>query len=262
MSFADPIALGRTGLTVGRLGIGASYGVPASAIEEAFERGLNYFYWGSLRRAGMMHAIHNLAPRHRDRLVVAIQSYTRWARLLNYSVHRAIRSLKIDHADVLILGLHNKPPSARLLDAAIRLRERGMVRFLAISCHHRPAFQQYIREGTFDILQVRYNAAHRGAEIEVFPHLPDHGGPGVTAYTATRWGKLICSRRIPPGLNRPTAVDCYRFVLSHPAVHLVMTGPKDAAQMRENLTVLDADIMSTEESTRMRQVGDLVHDKP
>jgi aryl-alcohol dehydrogenase-like predicted oxidoreductase len=262
MSFADPVMLGRTGLTVGRLGIGSSYGVPASAIEEAFERGLNYLYWGSFRREGMMRAIHNLAPRHRDRLVIAVQSYSRWVGLLNVSVRRALKSLKIDYADVLVLGLHNEPPSPRLVAAAIKLKEQGLVRFLAISCHHRPTFQHYIREGEFDILQVRYNAAHRGAENEVFCYLPEHNGPGIAAYTGTRWGRLIHSRKIPSSLRRPTAVDCYRFVLTHPAVHMVMTGPKSAAQMRENLATLDAGPMSPEELAWIRQVGDAVHGRP
>ena len=46
----DRALLGRTGLPVGRLGISASYGVPTAAVEEAFERGVNYLYWGSIRR--------------------------------------------------------------------------------------------------------------------------------------------------------------------------------------------------------------------
>jgi hypothetical protein len=49
MNFNQPRTLGLTGLEVGRLGIAASYGVPAKAFEEAFERGCNYFYWGSRR---------------------------------------------------------------------------------------------------------------------------------------------------------------------------------------------------------------------
>ena len=41
----EPRILGRTGLQVGRMGIAASYGVPAAAVERAFEHGVNYFYW-------------------------------------------------------------------------------------------------------------------------------------------------------------------------------------------------------------------------
>ena len=46
--------LGGTGLKVGRLGLAASYGAPAEAFEEAFEKGCNYFYLGSGRhKTGM-----------------------------------------------------------------------------------------------------------------------------------------------------------------------------------------------------------------
>ena len=43
-------ALGGTGLKVGPLGMAASYGAPAEAFEEAFDRGCNYFYLGVGRR--------------------------------------------------------------------------------------------------------------------------------------------------------------------------------------------------------------------
>ncbi len=93
----------------------------------------------------------------------------------------------------------------------------------------------------------------------MFPYLPEGHPFGITVYTATRWGALVRSRKIPADMKRPTAVDCYRFVLSHPAVHLVMTGPKDAEEMRANLGVLDAGPMSSEEMAWMRRVGDAVY---
>src|SRR6266849_4850082 len=63
--------LGRTGLRVGRLGVAASYGVPAAAVERAFEQGVNYFYWGTFRRGGFGEAIRHLAPQ-RDRFILVI----------------------------------------------------------------------------------------------------------------------------------------------------------------------------------------------
>ena len=52
MSFSEPVTLGHTGLSVGRMGLGAGYGAPAAAFEMAFDRGCNYFYWTS-RKSGM-----------------------------------------------------------------------------------------------------------------------------------------------------------------------------------------------------------------
>ena len=38
-AFTEKRILGRTGLAVGRLGVGTSYGVDAASLSEAFERG-------------------------------------------------------------------------------------------------------------------------------------------------------------------------------------------------------------------------------
>jgi hypothetical protein len=51
MDFSQPILLGRTGLKVGRLGVAAGYGAPTKAFEEAFDKGCNYFYFGSCRNS-------------------------------------------------------------------------------------------------------------------------------------------------------------------------------------------------------------------
>ena len=47
MIFSEKATLGRTGLRVGRLGISSSFDAPAMAFEEAFERGCNYYTWGT-----------------------------------------------------------------------------------------------------------------------------------------------------------------------------------------------------------------------
>ncbi|MCF6248967.1 MAG: hypothetical protein L3J69_16655 [Desulfobacula sp.] len=53
----DYTVLFDTGLTVDRLGVASSYGAPAEAFEEVFEKGCNYFYLGSGRhRSGMKKA--------------------------------------------------------------------------------------------------------------------------------------------------------------------------------------------------------------
>jgi hypothetical protein len=59
-SLLEPTTLGRTGLKVGRLGVSASYGMPAAAVEMAFERGMNYLYWGSLRHGAFADALRHL----------------------------------------------------------------------------------------------------------------------------------------------------------------------------------------------------------
>lgn len=255
----DRILLGRTGLAVSRVGIGASYGISALGCREAFDMGVNYFYWGSLRRKGMAEAIRELAPRYRDQMVVVLQSYSRVAAVIPWSVKRALRQLGLECADILLLGWFNRPPREGIVEKCMELKDRGIVRYLGVSCHHRPTFQRYIADGVFDVLMARYNAAHRGAEREVFPYLPAEGGPGIVCYTATRWGSLLSPRRVPAGEKVPRAIDCYRFVLSHPGVHVCLTGPANEHEMREALEALERGPLGEEELAWMRRVGDHVH---
>jgi len=71
MSYRNHRNLGRTGMSVSRLGIGSGYGVPSTAVERAFhDYGINYLYWSLSRRGGMTRAIRNLSPHHRDELVI------------------------------------------------------------------------------------------------------------------------------------------------------------------------------------------------
>jgi aryl-alcohol dehydrogenase-like predicted oxidoreductase len=261
MSFKGQRTLGRTGLKVGRLGVACSYGAPAAAFEEAFERGVNYFYWGSTRKDAMAQAIrHIIAGGKRDQLVILLQSYSRSARLMELFFHRGLKKLGIATADILLLGWHNRPPSPRILERAERMREKGMFRYLAVSGHHRPLFPDLAPDNRFDLFHVRYNAAHRGAETEIFPKLPAGDAPGTVTYTATRWGDLLNARKMPQGETPLTGADCNRFVLSNPAVDVCMTGPKSKAEMQEALRALDMGPLDDTEMARVRRIGDYVHD--
>ena len=235
-------------------------GPRVKAFEEAFDKGCNYFYWGSMRKSNMREAIKNIcAQGKRDELVVLIQSYSRSALLMESFFEKALRTLALDHVDILLMGWHNKRPGQKLLDKAMAMKERGLFRFLALSGHNRKLFPELAREGLFDLFHVRYNAAHRGAEQETFPFLPVVGRPGIVTYTATRWGRLLNPRKMPPGEVPPSASDCYRFSLSNQAVDVCLCGPKDEAQMKEALKTLELGPLNQEEMERMRKIGDYLH---
>jgi aryl-alcohol dehydrogenase-like predicted oxidoreductase len=252
--------LGRTGVRVGRLGVACSYGAPTEAFEEAFERGVNYFYWGSMRKEAMARAIRNIAGKgKRDELVLVLQSYSRSAALLERLFIQGLKRLKLERADALLLGWHNRRPAQKIIERALALREKGLVRFLAVSGHNRPLFPELAVENIFDILHVRYNAAHRGAEEEVFSKLAPDARPGVVTYTATRWGDLLKPNKMPAGERPLAGADCYRFVLANPDVDVCMTGPRTLSEMREALRALDLGPLTPEEMSRIRRIGDHVH---
>jgi len=262
--FRDSIPLGQTGLSVSRLGIGSSWVGSERFIEEAVEQGINYLYWGSIRRPAFGRAIRNVARRNRAGIVLTVQSYSRVAALMAPSVEIALRRAGVEYFDFLLLGMWNQPPRQALVDAALRLRAQGKVRHLMLSTHNRPSLQGHFRDfeagrSPFDVFMLRYNAVHRGAERDVFPHLPAKRPPGLIAYTATRWGHLLDPAKMAPGQSPPLASDCYRFALSHPAVSLVLCGPANREQMQEAIRALDAGPLTADETARMQRIGDHVY---
>lgn len=250
----DDRTLGRTGVTVGPLGISSSYGVPAAAVERAVEAGMTYVYWGSMRTAAFAEALRHLAPR-RDGFMLVVQSYSRVGPLLAWSVERALRRIGYDHADVLLLGFWNNDVRPRILDAARRLQRRGLVNFVAVSCHNRAMASALAASGDYDIVHLRYNAAHPGAERDVFARLPAENRPGIVSFTGTSWGQLMHPKYTPAGERTPTASDCYRFVLSHPDVDVCATGPASADHVRQAIAARELGPMQEEELAWMRRVG-------
>jgi aryl-alcohol dehydrogenase-like predicted oxidoreductase len=263
MDFSQPTVLGRTGLKVGRLGISSSFGAPAKAFEEAFEKGCNYFTWGTFikgRAHAMRDAIRNIiAKGKRSELVIALLTYSHSGFLTERFYHSALKALGTDYLDVLLLGYYPSMPSRGVMDNAFSLKQRGLTRFIGVTGHNRKAFPEFRKSGLFDLFHLRYNAAHRGAETEIFPFIGGADRPGVVSFTATDWRKLLNPKKMPAGQQPPSAMDCYRFVLSNPAVDICMTGTKDLEQMRQNLGVLQMGPMSDGEMARMRAIGDHVY---
>jgi aryl-alcohol dehydrogenase-like predicted oxidoreductase len=260
--FSKKVPLGRTGLQVSRLGLGASYKAPTRSYEEAFERGVNYFYWGAIRRELMGRAIRQIAKSRRDEIVIVVQSYARHGVFVKSSLKRALKSLGIDYADVLLLGWFNSEPAARVIDAAHDLQEAGLARSIAISGHEREMFPSLIDDERYGAWHLRYNAVHRGAEREVFPSLDGldvSARPGVVTFTSTRWGHLCDPIRTPAGERTPTGTDCYRFALSDPHVDVAIAGPNDEAQMSQALAALEQGELSADEQAWMRRVGDHIY---
>ena len=136
--------------------------------------------------------------------------------------------------------------------------DEGVIRFVGLTTHQRKLAARRAERKDVSLLMIRYNAAHPGAERDIFPHLTAARPRIVLAYTATRWRKLL---KRPKGWEGPvmTAADCYRFCLSSPHVHAVLGGPKSLAQLDENLAGLHKGPVTEAEARWMREYGRIVH---
>jgi aryl-alcohol dehydrogenase-like predicted oxidoreductase len=173
---------------------------------------------------------------------------------------RLLKRLGTDYIDVFQLFWLGRTSAwtESTITALVSLRDSGMVRAIGASLHDRKRAGRLAEASAVDMLMIRYNAAHPGAEQDIFPYLAK-GRPAIVAYTATRWGALL---KRPKGWDGAvmTAGEGYRFCLSNPHVDLVLTGPKNHRQLQENLReVRERGPLSEEEMHRIREFGEVVH---
>src|SRR4029078_6040070 len=116
------------GLSVTRIGLGASYGVGERDVDRAVAHGVNLLYWGSVQRPGFGAGIRRAARRRREDVVVVVQRFSRVAAFLRVSLEQALFRLRLDQADFLCLGWWSAAPPRRLVDAALALVEKGRAR--------------------------------------------------------------------------------------------------------------------------------------
>ena len=239
-----------------RMGLAPSYGIDSDGVDWALgEGGMQYVFW-TPRMKEATEPLRRALQRDRERYVVATGPTTAWwSGGVRKAVDRSRRLLGIDQLDVLQIFWLGKtsrwtPAIAAELEA---LRDEGAVRAIGVSIHDRRRAAELSRTTSLDLLMIRYNAAHPGAESDIFPHLPD-GRHTVVAYTATCWRRLL---KRPKGWEGrvPTAVDCYRFCLSSPHVDVVLTAPKTLAPLRENLAALELGPFDADEMAWMRDFG-------
>src|SRR5512133_3787084 len=174
-----------------RLGLSGSFGLDEAASREALER-IQYVFW-SPHMKGLTAALKDAVRRDRARYVVAtgpILGY--FAGAVRRAAERRLRDLRTDYLDVLQLSWLSKMSAftGAVQEEMVRLKQEGKVRALGVTTHDRPRAGRLAEDSILDLLQIRYNAAHPGAEQDVFPHLARRR-PAVVAYTATAWRKLL-----------------------------------------------------------------------
>src|SRR5262249_14972482 len=149
----------------------------------------------------------------------------------------ALTVLKADYIDVLTLYYVETAEEWEEIIAPggamgyLRDAKRdGVVRRIGVTSHQRKLAARMAESGLLDVVMVRYNAAHRGAEKEVFP-VTARLGMSVISFTALRWGALLKpTPDDPSGYSVPRAPEWYRFVLQNPAVSVALHAPQTRAE--------------------------------
>jgi predicted aldo/keto reductase-like oxidoreductase len=210
----------------------------------ALDRGVNFLNWCGQPDA-LSAAVAALGSRRRD-VVVCVQFEARTATEAKVELASILCELHTDYVDVLTLYYVEEAAEWQQLTGpggawafCRAAQQAGQLRLIGLTTHQRPLAAEAARSGLLDLLMIRYNAAHRGAEKEIFP-ITDARGMPVVAFTCLRWGELLrATPDDPPAFQVPPAPAWYRFVLQSPSVTVALMAPDNRAELDEDLGVLD-----------------------
>lgn len=213
----------------------------------ALDQGINFLNWPGTPDY-LSRAIAALGPRRRD-MIVCVQFEARSASAAERELDTMLRELHSDHVDVITFYYVEAQQEwdeiaapGGALEYCRRARDAGKIRMLGLTSHQRALAAAIAGTGLIDMLMIRYNAAHRGAETDIFPVTEALRMPVVT-YTSTRWGALTRpTPDDPPDFVVPGARDWYRFVLQNPCVTVALMAPLTRVELEEDLQALSEPI--------------------
>jgi predicted aldo/keto reductase-like oxidoreductase len=233
---------------------------------DAIERGVNFLNWYGGKADPITRSVSQLGKR-REEVMVCMQFSSRTASEAKKELDAQLRVLGTDYVDVITFYYVERPKQWQqiigpggAMEFCELARRDGKIRFLGVTSHQRPLAAKMARSGLLDMLMIRYNAAHRGAETEIFPVTDELKMP-VVVYTCLRWGALLESTPDdPPGFTPPPAPTWYRFALQSPSVTVALMAPATRSELDENLTVLQArKRLSAAEYRLLLEHGQRVH---
>ncbi len=274
--------LGRTGIGVGVLGLGTEYfhGVAqetvVSLMREAVDAGVNYFdllwpYPEYLDNLGV--ALRGL----RDRVTLAVHvgcvddngqaRRSRGIAECTAAFEERLTRMRIDYADIAMVHNVDEEDDYRavagpggLLELALRLKQQGKARFIAISSHRVPIAQAATRDGRFDALMFPVNPAFDalGGEIGLDAAgalFGEDAGPargdrqwlyeqcaamniGLIAMKPYAGGRFF--RGTGPKGETMSPVQLLSYAASRPGVSVVVPGVKSVSELHSALGYLTA----------------------
>ena len=272
--------LGRTGLSVSRLGFGgAPMGIPnclspddrdskafhaagVAAIREAVARGITYFDTAPGYGQGRSERVFGEGLEGRRDGVVLATKYTFGDGLTRErfieNVAASLDRLRTDHVDILQFhgGYFDDAYAGRILasgvlDGVDEAQAKGLCRFRGITAEGPSGgLERLLRTGRFDTLMIAYNLIyqstcnHANQPTGIIPFAKSLG-LGVTTMRLTTCGFLqkLFSADIDPAKLTRRAIN---FVLSSPEVDCCVVGMRNAEEVADNVALAEGERLEIE----------------
>lgn len=224
--------LGKTGLEISRLGFG---GIPIQKINaegtkklvgEMLKEGINYIdtargYTVSEEYLG--YALEGV----RDKFVIATKSMARTKDAMAKDIDISLKNLRTDYID--LYQIHN--PSAKdleqviapdgALEALFEAKEAGKIGHIGITLHSVDLFKTAIELPWVETVMFPYN-------------IVETQGEALIAKCAEKNIGFICMKPLAGGAIED-AETALRFIVSNPAVTVVIPGMADVVEIKQNI---------------------------
>jgi aryl-alcohol dehydrogenase-like predicted oxidoreductase len=285
--------LGRTDLTVSCLALGGGGHISSEDTMYAFDKGINYFFYSSdlhhylySSMAPTLRKLCGLGSSVREQVVLGLVTYmVKTPEAVLSSLLDQFIDLKMDYIDVLFWGWidnDNAADFSKCIDASYdlrgpnsvyqrtieqmfytseRMKKMGIVRYIGASFHSHELAQQWLNSPLLDVVMVRHNIAHRGAQQKVFAHLDDRdpNRPGIMTFKSA--GMQTNVSAVPPflpsGCWQPSIPDLYRYSLSQNCVDVALAGLTKREEIDEAIASVQQGKLTPEEIDYLNLYGDL-----
>ena len=200
----------------------------------------------------------------------------------------SLRRLGTDHVDAYFCHIwwDKREETEAFMEAFELLKRDGKVRAAGVSTNDLDHIRHFDRDGGLDVVQLDYSILNREPEREVLPYLEEHG-IGVVVRGPLRMGlltgKFSAETTFPEGdvragwpeepwfreslerVERLRPLEdgrtlgqlALRYVLSHPAVSVVIPGAKTPAQAEANVAASTRPLLSGEDLRAIQDVAPL-----
>ncbi len=190
------VSLGKTGLRISRIGLGAwqfggdacpyEYGIAKEVIAKAFELGINFIDTAAVYGRGRSEEFVGRAIRElgiRDHVIIATKIPGDWRRYGDVlkAARRSKERLGVDVIDLLQLhwpACWHNVPICETMKAMERLVEDGVIRYIGVSNYPLQlleAARSCLKRNDIVSSQNRYNLIERDVEKELLPYLQREG---------------------------------------------------------------------------------------
>jgi len=240
--------LGRTGLKLNVVGIGALLISEAAVFRAAFDMGVNYVDTARCYMGGRNEAIVGEALKgYRDKVLVATKLFPNAPKTMREDIDKSLSALGVDYVDVL--HLHRLDAAAQVTNEEYRTvmaeaKQQGKTRFLAVSTHSNEV--EVINamvddpDRLYDAVLVVYNFKSRPQVDEAIARAAK-AGLGVVAMK-TQAGGYETSELGDVSPHQAAL----KWVLQNEHVTAAVPSMVNLAQLKENLAVMGMPLTRTD----------------